>query len=71
MFRVVDIFVRTFDINLFLCIFEWRIMELSFSTNFFSHSIMCDDNLLLSKLYLHRIYYNVIRQNPSHDTLFN
>jgi len=31
----------------------------------------CDDKLLLSKLlFLHGIYYNVIRQDPNHDTLF-
>jgi hypothetical protein len=28
--------------------------------------------MLLSKLlYLHGIYYNVIKQDPNHDTLFN
>jgi hypothetical protein len=27
--------------------------------------------MLLSKLYLHGIYYNVIGEDPSHDTLFN
>jgi hypothetical protein len=35
---------------------------------FFSHSMVCDDNLLL---YLHGIYYNMIRQDPNHDTYFN
>jgi len=34
--------------------------------------MVCDDNLMLSKLlYLHVIYYNVIGQDPSHDTYFN
>jgi hypothetical protein len=33
--------------------------------------LWCDDKLLLSKLYLHGIYYNVIGQDPNHDTLIN
>jgi len=37
-----------------------------------SFILWCDDKLLLSKLlYLHGIYYNVIRQDPNHDIYFN
>jgi hypothetical protein len=54
----------------FLC--TWRVNN----KNFFFLQLVCylvpwcDHKLLLSKLYLHGIYYNVIRQDPNHDTLF-
>jgi hypothetical protein len=45
---------------------------LKFHKLVFSFILWCDDKLLLSKLlYLHGIYYNVIRQDPNHDMLFN
>ncbi len=68
MFGVVDTFVRTFDRDR-TCVFLCGDL---LKTYFFFHSMVCDDNLMLSKLlYLHVIYYNVIGQDPSHDTYFN
>jgi hypothetical protein len=43
-----------------------------FFANWFSFLIpWCDDKMMLSKLYLHGIYYNVIGQDPNHDALFS
>jgi len=51
---------------------RWWIIKTSFFYKLVSFFILwCDDKLLLSKLYLHGIYYNVIGQDPNHDTLIN
>jgi hypothetical protein len=67
---VVDSFAREdFDRNACSCVFLEVVNNKFFFYKLVSSFILwCDDKLLLSKLlYLHGIYYNVIRQDPNHD----
>jgi hypothetical protein len=66
--------MKIFDKDPHFCVL-WGLVNnknfLFLQTYFFPHSMVRDDNLLLSKLlYLHNIYYNVIGQDPNHEILY-